>query len=265
MPDTALDHVLLQLETGNAVHEQSAAPVIGVVHRDLIALAAQLLGGGKAARPGPDDAGRLRALARRLDRLDPAFGPGRVGDVFLDRADRHRAVAGLFDRADALAEAVLRADAAANLRHVVGGGGDAPGLFHAVFGGKLQPVRDIVLQGAALLAEGHAALRAASGLNLGRFLGEVCIDFPEVIRTRRRRPLRRHGPGDFRELQHLLGHRGALRSPRPLRASPAFRAACCAQQYGYLIHNIKLIYIQCFFTPSALEGFHVRKNTYHFG
>src|SRR3546814_3967517 len=50
-----------------------------------------------AAGAGTDDADRLRALARRRHRLHPAFLPGGVGDVLLDRADGDRAVARLLD------------------------------------------------------------------------------------------------------------------------------------------------------------------------
>src|SRR3546814_8493156 len=75
-----------------------------VVDVHLIALAAELLGGGEAAGAGTDDADRLRALARRRHRLHPAFLPGGVGDVLLDRADGDRAVARLLDDTVAFAE-----------------------------------------------------------------------------------------------------------------------------------------------------------------
>ena len=57
------DDLLLELEIGDAVDEQPADPVVAVVDGDRVALAAELLGGGKACRTGPDDADRLVALA----------------------------------------------------------------------------------------------------------------------------------------------------------------------------------------------------------
>ena len=49
------------------------------------------------------------------------FVPRGVGDVFLDRADGHGAVARLFDHTVAFTQTVLRADAAADLGEGVGG------------------------------------------------------------------------------------------------------------------------------------------------
>ena len=61
----ALHHALFQLEVGDAVDQQTADPVVTVVHADLIALLAQLLGSREAGRSGADDADRFRALAMR--------------------------------------------------------------------------------------------------------------------------------------------------------------------------------------------------------
>src|SRR5271154_5178594 len=69
----ALHDLLLELEVGDAVDQQAADTVVAIIDRDLIALAAQLLGGREAGGTGADDADALHALAARLDRLDPAF------------------------------------------------------------------------------------------------------------------------------------------------------------------------------------------------
>src|SRR3546814_5972136 len=70
-----------------------------------------------ASGAGADDADRLAGRGADPRRLDPALGPGGIGDIFFDAADRHRAVAGEFDHAIAFAQSVLRADAAADLGH----------------------------------------------------------------------------------------------------------------------------------------------------
>ena len=148
----------------------------------------------------------------RLDRLDPALLPGRVGDVVLDRADGDGAVARLLDDAIAFAEPVLRADAAADLGEGVGGGGDLVGLFQPALGGQLQPVGDVVLQRAMDLAERHAALRAAAGLGGGVSLVETGINLGKIPAPARSGPLFRHFPADRDEGQHFRRH---------VRCSPA--------------------------------------------
>src|SRR5690349_19169253 len=50
-----LHHVLLELEVGNAVDQQSAHAVVAVVDRNLVALAAQLLGRSQTRRTRPHD------------------------------------------------------------------------------------------------------------------------------------------------------------------------------------------------------------------
>ena len=204
--DAALDDILLQLEVRDAIDEEPAGAVMAVIDRHLVAFAAQLFGCGQTRGPGADDADRLGALAARPERLHPAALPGRVGDVFLDRTDRHRPMAGLFDDAIAFAQPVLRADAAADLRHVVGCLADLIGLFEATLGGQLQPVGDVVRERAVHLAERHAALRAARSLSRGLLGNELGIDFMEVMRARVGGPFLRRLLVQRHEAQHFFGH-----------------------------------------------------------
>ena len=117
----ALDHLLLQLEAGNAVDQQAASPVVAVVDGDGVAGLAQPFGRRQPRRARADDPHRGAAVGTGAQRLDPALLPRGVGDVFLDRADGHGAMARLLDDAVTLAQAVLRADAAADFREGVGG------------------------------------------------------------------------------------------------------------------------------------------------
>ena len=57
--DAAVDDVLLQLEVGNAVAQQSADAVALLIDGDRVAGAAQLLRGGQTAGPLPTTATRL--------------------------------------------------------------------------------------------------------------------------------------------------------------------------------------------------------------
>ena len=202
----AAEHdVLLQLEAGDAVDHQPADAVVAVVDMHLVALAAQHLGRGEAARAGADDADRLRPLVAHADRLHPAVGERRVGDEALDRADGD-AVEPLLDDAVALAQTVLRADAAADLGEVVGGGADLVSLLQPAFGGELQPVRDVVLQRAVHLAERYAALAAATGLGFGAGDVEILVDLVEILAAFGHGALFRRLLGQADELQHALDH-----------------------------------------------------------
>ena len=126
------------------------------------------LGGGQTGRAGADDPDRFAAFGRRADRLDPAVGEGLVAQPGLDRPDGHGVPAGLVQGARPLAQPVLRADPTADFRHGRGQGRDAPGLARLVLGRQAQPVGDVVLKRAGVLAEGHAAVGAARRLFLGR-------------------------------------------------------------------------------------------------
>ncbi len=223
---TARHDLLLQLEVRNAVDEEAADPVVAVIDGDLVAAPAELLRGGEAGGAGADDADRLRALAPRLRRGDPARGEGGFGDELLDRADRDGLKA-LLDDAIALAEPVLRADAAADLGKIVGRGRDLVGLLDPALGGELQPVRDVVRERAMHLAIGDAALRAARRL-LRRRLGlELPINLGKVAAPLGRLPLARHRLLAHDELQQLLRHRPPRprRGPRPPCRSLASHSA----------------------------------------
>jgi len=209
------DHVLFQLEVGDAVDQQAADPVVAVVDMHPIALAAQLLRRRQAGRSGADDADRLGALDDRRDRPHPPLAPGRLGQIGFHGANRDGAVAGPLDDAIALAQAVVRADAAADLREIVGGLGQLVGLLQAAGGGEHQPVGDVVVQRAMHLTERHAALRAAASLLGGRRGREGAIDFIEIGAARFDGPLFRGFPGQIHESEHLGDH--STGSPLSLR------------------------------------------------
>ena len=60
------DHVLLQLEVGDAIDEEAAGAIVAVVDMNGISLAAKLLGGGEPGGTGANDADRQAELATRL-------------------------------------------------------------------------------------------------------------------------------------------------------------------------------------------------------
>jgi hypothetical protein len=209
-------HVLFQLEAGDAIGQQPARAVVAVIDRDLHAGAAQHVCRRQPAGAGADDAHRFGPFGVRADRLDPAFVPGGIGDVFLDRADGHGAVARLFDDAIAFAQPVLRADAAADFGEGVGGLAQLIGLLQPALGGQPQPVGDVVVQGAMRLAIGHAALAAPAGLLGGLGVGEFAVDLVEIPGAQGCVAFLGHFLAQGHELQHLLRGHGCA-SQRLLR------------------------------------------------
>src|SRR3546814_320307 len=112
-----------------------------------------------------------------------ALGPSGVGDIFLDAADRHCAMARKFDDAIAFAQPVLRADAAADLGHCRGGVRQLIGFAQPPLGGQPQPVGDMVVERAMHRAIGHAALRAARRLYVGVGRGIAFRNLAKVARA----------------------------------------------------------------------------------
>ncbi len=197
--------VLFQLEAGDAVHHQAAHAVMPVINMHLVAAAAQLLGRRKPARARAHHANALRELLAGGDRLDPALGERVVGDEALDGTDGDALEAAL-DDAVALAQPVLRADAAADLGEVVGGRAHLVGLVQPAFRGQLQPVRNVVVQRAVDGTERHAALAAPAGLRLRQRDGEVAVDLVKIGHACRRIALVGLVLGHRRELQHAVCH-----------------------------------------------------------
>ncbi len=117
----------------------------------------------RPAGPAPMTATRLPVGLTARHVGAPALLERLVGDVLLDGADGHRAEA-VIQRAGAFAQAVLRADAAADLGQRVGLVRELGGLEQLALVDQLQPVRDVVVHRALPLAERIAAVEAAARL-----------------------------------------------------------------------------------------------------
>src|SRR5207302_4092330 len=121
--------------------------------------------GGTAADHGDALAGAVR---RRL-RLHPALVPGAVDDRDLDLLDGDRVVV---DRQNAGRLAGRGADAAGELGEVVGVVEAGDGALPVVLVDEVVPFGDEVAQGAAVVAEGNAAVHAAGALLADGLRGE---------------------------------------------------------------------------------------------
>ena len=99
-----------------------------------------------------------------------------LDDLHLDLLDGHRA---LVDAEHAGGLAGRRAEAARELREVVGGMQPLDGLAPAVAVHEVVPVRDEVAERTAVVAEGDAAVHAPSGLLLQLAFRKGLVDlFP---------------------------------------------------------------------------------------
>ncbi len=200
--DAALDDRLFQLEAWDAVHQQPTHAIVPIIDVYLIAARPHQVRHRQPGGPGADHRDRLALGRPGGQRFDPALLPGGIGDVFLDRADRDRAVAGEFDDAIALAQPVLRADAAADLGHGRGRVGKLIGLAQPPLGGEPQPVRNMIVERAVRRAIRHAALRATRRLLFGLGDLERARDLAEVACALARRALLRIVLPDRGELKH---------------------------------------------------------------
>jgi hypothetical protein len=131
---------------------------------------------------------------------------------FSTAADRHRAEA-VVERAGALAQAVLRADAAADLGQRIGLVAQLGGLEQVALVDQLQPVGDVVVHRALPLAVRVAAVDAARRTGR-RLVGlELPVDLAEPHDPRLRRSACAGPDRDFEELKSypwaFSGRRGA--------------------------------------------------------
>ena len=121
--------------------------------------AAQLLGGGQAGGAGADDRDLFAAQFIRRLGLNPAFFPATLDDSFFDLLDRYGR---LVDAENAGGFAGRRADAAGELRKVVGGMQTTYRLVPASAVDEVIPVGNMLLTGQPVWQKGtpHSMQRA---------------------------------------------------------------------------------------------------------
>jgi hypothetical protein len=206
-----LDVVLLHLEVGNTIAEQTTGPRLPLEHMDIVADACELLGRRHPRRPGSDDGDALAGLLRGDLRLHPAHCPRLVGDRLLDRLDGDRHVLEI-EGAGLLAG--RGADAAGELREIIGGVEVARRLLPVVLVDEIVPVGDLIVDGAAgrAMAIGNAAIHAARGLARYVLLVERQRELPEMPDAIGRRQVLLVLPVDL-EKPRRLTHLNPLRNP----------------------------------------------------
>ena len=144
----------------------------------MVAGATELLRGGEASGAGADDGNFFSGARFRGFGANPPFEESSLDNVFFVLLD------GDWRRVDA-----------ENARGFAGGGADAAGEFGKIISrvqsahgfapavaiDQVVPVGDEVVERAAGVAEGDAAIHAAGGLGFDFRVGEVLVDFEIVV------------------------------------------------------------------------------------
>src|SRR5262249_20920501 len=159
--DAARDDLLLHLEIGDAVSQQSTGFRELLEHVHVVPGARQLLRAGKSSRTRADDGHLLTGLVGGRFRFYPASLEGTVGNRALDGLDGDGVVLDV-ERAGGLAR--RGADAAGDLGEIVGGVEVARGLLPVAAIDEVVPIRDLIVDRTAGVAIGNAAIHAARRL-----------------------------------------------------------------------------------------------------
>jgi len=110
--------------------------------------------------------------------MNPSFVPCALDDAALDELDRN---GWLVDAENAGGLAWSRADAPRELREIVGGVQAPNGCFPPAVVRQVVPIGDQVVDRAAGVAEGHAAVHAAGSLLALLLLGERFVDLEPIL------------------------------------------------------------------------------------
>ncbi len=214
--NATVDEVLLHLEVGNAVAQQAAGLCLLLVDMHVMAGARQLLRRRKSRRPGADDGDLLACFA--LGRLGnhPALLEAAIDDRAFDGLDGDRLVLKI-QRARRFAG--RRADAAGELREVVGGmeiDERAPPLAMV---DEVIPVGNLIIDRTAVVAKWNAAIHAARGLAARGLVRQRNDEFAIMANAVGRRLIFAVMPVDLEKpghLTHLIAHL-SRRASRPQR------------------------------------------------
>src|SRR5208282_903422 len=210
--DATLDVALLELEVGDPVAQQPAGLGVLFVDVNLMAGARELLGAGEARGTRADDGDLLAGpLLRRLGR-DPALREGAVDDRAFDRLDRHRRVLNV-ERAGRFARG--GAHTAGEFGEVVGREQIARRLLPVAAVDEVVPVRNLVVDRAAVVTIRDAAVHAARRLIAGRLFAQRKNELPIMANSVRGRGVAPVRPIDFQKTRHLAHARSF---PCPARA-----------------------------------------------
>ena len=211
-----VEHPFFHLELGDAVAQQSADAVGLLEHRHRMPGAIQLLSRGQSRRSRADDGHALAGSLERRFRPNPAFAEPVLDDLLFDDLDRHRR---LVDAQHAGGFARRRADAAGELRKIVGGVQRADRLAPVVAVHQIVPIRNHVVQRTAVVAKRHAAIHATRALGLNFLVGKILVNLEPVVDTFGDRAALRKLARVFEEARDFT-HARPLASRQVVRCAP---------------------------------------------
>ena len=179
LADAAINQVLFHFKVGNAVTQQAADAITFFKQGDAVAGAGELLGGGHARRARAHHRNRLAGFLRRDDGLDPAFFPGAIHDLAFDGFDGDR---GFLDVQGAARLAGGGADSASEFGEIVGGVQVLCRRAPLVAIDQIVPVGNLVIDRAALVTKGNAAIHAARRLLADIGIGQRVDEFAVILK-----------------------------------------------------------------------------------
>jgi hypothetical protein len=224
--EAAIEHGLVELEVGDAVAQEPAGAVGGLVHDRGVAGARELLRAREPRGPRADDRDPPTGAQprRRRARDDPAALPRALGQLFLDVLDGHRRAV---EPEHARRLARRRAQPAGELREVVGRVEPPPRRLPLIAPQPIVEVGDRVAERTALHAERHAAVHAATGLLTKLGLGLMTLDLAPVEHAQRDRSAK----GVVARPLEEAGGLAHQRTPAA-RGRWAARRACSTRRYS---------------------------------
>ena len=233
-------HVLFELERRNAEGEQSADLRIAIEHHGGDAVAHQDVGARQARGTRADD-GHALVGAHDVRQVGlPTLLERLVRDVFFDGADADGAEP-VIQRAGALAQPILRANASAHLGQRIRLMGELRRLEQLPVVDQRQPIRNVVVHRAFPLAKRIAARQAPAGLLRGRLGAVLRIDLAK-LRGRAPRPASFSGSrrGTSRNCRYLSAMRvrskgACYAARRRLTSSESIAAA-----FGFTTQNLPM-------------------------
>ena len=191
---------LFHFEIRNAVTQQPTNTVVLLKHRDVVTSASQLLRSGQACRARAHNGNTFAGFVGVHHRLNPVFCPSTVNDGVFNRLDTNGIVVNV-QRASGLAWRWTNAPS--ELREIVGAVQHINGVFPIALKHQLVEVRNNVVDRAATVTKGRAAIHTARRLLLGTRIVQANYKLFVVFQALFRRQVRLfntfkiHEPSNF--------------------------------------------------------------------